>query len=140
MTMNNLRPKCDACKSQNLVGDIVGVRCADCGRVSSIADVGMIAQMADEAAKAAYESIDHPQHYGGADDPYEAIKIIEALGWLEGFCKGSALKYLVRAGDKPGESEDRDLGKAEWYIRYWRERRAAATTKGEKSGQQTEQR
>jgi hypothetical protein len=24
------------------------------------------------------DSINHPQHYGGADNPYEAIKVIEA--------------------------------------------------------------
>lgn len=125
MTMNDLRPKCDACMMPD--------RCKDAGYCIAPPPV-------PTAEETAYESIDHPQHYGGADDPYEAIKIIEALGWLEGFCKGSALKYLVRAGDKPGESENRDLGKAEWYIRYWRERRAAATTKGEKSGQQTDQR
>ena len=26
------------------------------------------------------EKVDHPSHYGGADNPYEAIKVIE--GWL----------------------------------------------------------
>lgn len=69
------------------------------------------------------ELVDHPAHYGGGvDDPYEAIKIIEAAGHLEGFCKGSAIKYLLRAGKKASEPEGRDLDKAEWYIRYWRQR------------------
>lgn len=66
------------------------------------------------------EKVDHPEHYGGCDNPYETIKIIEAKGWLEGFCKGSALKYLMRAGDKPSEPEEDDLSKCEWYVRYWR--------------------
>jgi len=26
------------------------------------------------------EQINHPQHYGGANNPYEAIKVIEAWG------------------------------------------------------------
>lgn len=24
------------------------------------------------------EQVNHPAHYGGADDPYEAVKVIEA--------------------------------------------------------------
>lgn len=30
--------------------------------------------------------VDHPDHYGGADNPYETIKVIEA--WNLGFCIG----------------------------------------------------
>lgn len=58
------------------------------------------------------EAVDHPPHYGGADDPYEAIKVIEA--WGLGFCLGNALKYLSRAGKKGDRLED--LRKARWYI------------------------
>lgn len=29
------------------------------------------------------EAVDHPSHYGGKDNPYEAIKVIEA--WELGF-------------------------------------------------------
>ncbi len=60
------------------------------------------------------EAVDHPQHYGGADNPYEAIKIIEALDL--GFCLGNALKYLVRAGHKYPDKKNEDLQKAVWYI------------------------
>src|SRR5688572_19547827 len=31
------------------------------------------------ALNAEVSNVDHPAHYGGADNPYEAIKIIEAL-------------------------------------------------------------
>ncbi len=34
------------------------------------------------------------------------------------FNKGSALKYLWRAGCKDGESEEKDLKKAEHYIKF----------------------
>lgn len=37
------------------------------------------------------ESINHPTHYGGQQNPYEAIKIIEALDL--GFCLGNTVKY-----------------------------------------------
>ena len=60
------------------------------------------------------ETTTRPAHYGGEANPFEPIKIIEAMGWGEAFCLGNAVKYLLRA-DKKGGTED--LAKAEWYIR-----------------------
>ena len=60
------------------------------------------------------EMVNHPSHYGGVDNAYEAIKIIEALE-LD-FHTGNALKYLVRAGKKDPAKELEDLKKAAWYI------------------------
>lgn len=61
------------------------------------------------------EAVDHPPHYGGADNPYEAIKVIEA--WGLGFNLGNAAKYVSRAGKK-GRKRDKlqDLKKARWYL------------------------
>lgn len=58
------------------------------------------------------EAVNHPAHYGGADNPYEAIKVIEA--WGLGFCLGNTVKYLSRAGKKGDALED--LRKAQWYL------------------------
>lgn len=58
------------------------------------------------------EIINHPSHYGGGDNPYEAIKVIEA--WLLGFHLGNAVKYIARAGKKGPILED--LEKARWYL------------------------
>ena len=58
--------------------------------------------------------IDHPEHYGGADDPYEAIKVIEA--WELNFNTGNAVKYICRAGKKPNVKAVVDLEKAVWYL------------------------
>jgi hypothetical protein len=58
------------------------------------------------------EKVDHPAHYGGADNPYEAIKVIEA--WGLGFCLGNTVKYIARAGKKGDLLED--LKKARWYL------------------------
>lgn len=58
------------------------------------------------------ETVDHPAHYGGADNLYEAIKVIEA--WSLGFCLGNAVKYINRAGKKGARLED--LEKARWYL------------------------
>ena len=53
-----------------------------------------------------------PDYYGGEDNPYEAIDVIEA--WDLGFCLGNVLKYICRAGLKNGGK--RDLEKAAWYL------------------------
>lgn len=57
-------------------------------------------------------SVNHPPHYGGEANPYEAIKVIEA--WGLGFCLGNVVKYLSRAGKKGDALED--LRKARWYL------------------------
>lgn len=58
------------------------------------------------------ESVNHPQHYGGKSNPYEAIKVIEA--WELDFCLGNAVKYISRAGKK--DNTVQDLKKAIWYL------------------------
>lgn len=65
------------------------------------------------------ETVNHPAHYGGRDNPYEAIKIIEA--WRLNFHLGNALKYIIRAGNKGDDIED--LKKAAWYLNREIERR-----------------
>jgi len=60
------------------------------------------------------ERVDHPLHYGGKDDPYEAIKVIEA--WGLGFNLGNTVKYISRAGRKTPNTELEDLKKARWYL------------------------
>lgn len=58
------------------------------------------------------QTVDHPAHYGGADNTYEAIKVIEA--WELGFNLGNVVKYISRAGKKGSKLED--LKKAQWYL------------------------
>ncbi len=59
--------------------------------------------------------VDHPGHYGGKDNPYEAIKVIEA--WNLNFHLGNCVKYISRHGKK-GEALT-DLKKARWYLDRW---------------------
>ena len=59
------------------------------------------------------ELINHPKHYGGKDNPYEAIKVIEA--WDLGFCLGNTIKYISRAGKK--DETIQELEKALWYLK-----------------------
>lgn len=71
------------------------------------------------------EMVNHPAHYGGSDNPYEAIKVIEAWSRHWGgmphvaFSLGSALKYISRVGKKGATKEEmkEDLLKASWYLR-----------------------
>ena len=56
--------------------------------------------------------VNHPEHYGGEDNTYEAIKVIEA--WELGFCLGNVIKYISRAGKKDDILQD--LKKAKWYL------------------------
>ena len=59
--------------------------------------------------------INHPAHYGnGEQDPYEAIKVIEA--WQLDFHLGNVIKYISRAGKKDPEKLLEDLEKAKWYL------------------------
>jgi hypothetical protein len=60
------------------------------------------------------DRVNHPAYYGGADNPYEAIKVIEA--WDLGFCLGNAVKYISRAGRKDPATTVEDLEKARWYL------------------------
>lgn len=61
------------------------------------------------------ESVNHPAHYGGAENPYEAIKVIEA--WGLDFSLGNAVKYISRAGKKAKDKTVEDLKKAAWYLK-----------------------
>jgi hypothetical protein len=62
----------------------------------------------------AKEHVNHPDHYGGKDNPYEAIKVIEA--WELDFCLGNTVKYISRAGKKESDKTIQDLEKAKWYL------------------------
>jgi hypothetical protein len=76
--------------------------CGTCAGTLTAAQLGLI------------EPVDHPQHYGGKDNPYEAIKVIEA--WDLGFCLGNTVKYISRAGKKDAAKTVEDLKKARWYL------------------------
>lgn len=62
------------------------------------------------------DNVVHPAHYGGADNPYEAIKVMEAWFSKEemvGAYKFNLIKYLNRYKLKNGIE---DLKKAQCYL------------------------
>ena len=58
-----------------------------------------------------YEEVDHPEHYNQIPG-VECIDVIECFPYN----LGAALKYLWRAGCKPGVEFETDMRKAIWYI------------------------
>ena len=61
------------------------------------------------------ETVEHPDHYGGKDNQYEAIKVIEA--WDLNFSLGNVLKYINRSGKK-SDNPLEDLQKAAQYLGF----------------------
>lgn len=68
------------------------------------------------------DAVNNPAHYGGAENPYEAIKVIDA--WRCNFNTGNSYKYLARVGLKASagkpliEKMREDFGKAKWYLQH----------------------
>lgn len=62
----------------------------------------------------------NPDHYSGD----LVMRVIEERS-LD-FALGNAVKYLCRAGSKPGSSRKQDLLKAQWYLNRAIEREEAA--------------
>ena len=58
-----------------------------------------------------YESVDHPDHYNWIPG-IECMDVVKHMN----FPIGNAMKYLWRAGRKPGISSIEDLKKAKFYI------------------------
>lgn len=58
------------------------------------------------------DNVNHPQHYTRSPSGVECIDVVEHLN----FCRGNAMKYLWRAGQKDSAKELEDLQKAAWYL------------------------
>lgn len=63
------------------------------------------------------EMVNHPNHYGGEDNPYEVIKVCEAWGLDGDAYLFNVVKYVARAGKKDKNKEIEDLKKAEFYLK-----------------------
>lgn len=81
----------------------------------NIPDVTLLPNVTYTMVEVKKEAVDHPSHYGGKDNPYEAIKVIRA--WGLGFSLGNTVKYISRAGKKDPAKTIEDLEKALWYLK-----------------------
>jgi hypothetical protein len=64
------------------------------------------------------ESVNHPDYYGGEDNPYEVIKVCEAWGLDKDAYLFNVIKYVARAGKKSPDKEIEDLSKAINYLKF----------------------
>lgn len=62
--------------------------------------------------KEEYDAI-NPTHYK-TPSGLESINVIEEFNL--GFNLGNSVKYILRAGKKPGQDKETDLRKAIWYL------------------------
>lgn len=62
------------------------------------------------------EQVNHPQHYGGKENPYEVVKVAEAWGLDKDAYLFNVLKYIGRSGKKDDNPPIQDLKKASWYL------------------------
>ena len=62
-------------------------------------------------ASASCDAVNHPTHYTS----YPGIEVIDLIEHLN-FNRGSAIKYIARAGLKNKDTEIEDLKKSLWYI------------------------
>jgi hypothetical protein len=60
------------------------------------------------------EMINNPIHYGGKENVYETIKVID--NWELDFLLGNVIKYISRAGKKDPTKKLEDLKKALFYL------------------------
>lgn len=71
----------------------------------------------EEVVKDANDPVNHPSHY--TYGKIETIDFITDKG-LD-FCRGNAIKYIIRAGKKEGTNWQEDIQKAIWYLNYYRQ-------------------
>lgn len=105
---------CDACRERKKFPD-----CPRCGKyISGLLRPGQVlcgtcreeAPPAWEDTPSAADMVNNPPHYQ-LSSGMECIDITEDMS----FCRGNAIKYLIRAGLKGDEIED--LEKSLWYIK-----------------------
>lgn len=57
----------------------------------------------------------NPAHYK-LRNGLEVIDILEDIGIAKDYCRGNAIKYLIRAGRKDNVAALEDYSKAQWYV------------------------
>lgn len=61
--------------------------------------------------------INHPEHYNqGGIETIDALRAALGMEGFMSFCLGNVIKYVWRAGYKPGHEVEEDLKKAQWYL------------------------
>ena len=73
----------------------------------------------------------NPNYYCGGDRGSKSFDVIDIIDAFKlDFYQGNAIKYIIRAGCKPGQLMSQDIRKAIWYL----DRYALAIELNEKEG------
>ena len=66
------------------------------------------------------EQINHPSHYSqnGRRECIEEMRVVFGDEAVREWCILTAYKYMYRAGNKSGNSEEQDKAKMAWYLDY----------------------
>lgn len=66
------------------------------------------------------EQVNHPQHYSqeGRRECIEEMRVVFGDEAVREWCILTAYKYMYRAGNKTGNSEEQDKAKMAWYLDY----------------------
>ena len=70
----------------------------------------VLAALKGRPTETEHDPVAHPPHYCNHPSGIECIQVTEHMN----FCRGNAIKYIWRAGEKGDELED--LRKARWYV------------------------
>ena len=86
--------------------------CVDCRDVACAVRSALTPLKKEVSPLGNYEKVEHPKHYNTSDiEVWDAI-----IAWDLDFLLGNVVKYVARAGRKPGESAVNDLLKARQYL------------------------
>lgn len=66
------------------------------------------------------EQVNHPTHYSqdGRRECIEEMRVVFGDEAVREWCILTAYKYMYRAGNKSGNSEEQDRAKMAWYLDY----------------------
>lgn len=86
--------------------------CVDCRDVACAVRSALTPLKKEVSPMGSFEKVEHPKHYNsGGIEVWDAI-----IAWDLDFLLGNVVKYVARAGRKPGESAVNDLLKARQYL------------------------
>ena len=78
-----------------------------------------------------YDFVDHPKHYTELGFSKEVIDMMVDIWGAETvatYCEINAFKYKMRLGAKPNQPIERELEKANWYLKKAKELRKVNVT------------
>ena len=104
---------CPKCSLEALSKDLYETNKLACDIVSD----NIMKEFKNSKNMSEIEGVNHPSHYNkGGIEAIDAMESAFGIDAVIAFCKCNAFKYQWRAGEKDGESYEKDIAKAQWYL------------------------